>query len=80
MKSKHDLKKKSPDSYQQAAQWNHRMGSHEYVHRRMPYGRYVNWFIKDLPINYLKWAILNLTDTTLCEYLAREYQRRQRSH
>lgn len=63
----------------QASQWNSRLGKHEYTHRRMPFGKYVNWFMKDLPLDYLKWSILNLEAGELVDYLIRELQRRDPS-
>ena len=56
----------------QARTWNKRLGNHEYKHRRMPFGKYANWFIKDLPMPYLKWAILNLSDKYWLDWLSRE--------
>ena len=72
--------KRKAHSEIQAKQWNKRLGSHEYTHRRMPFGKYANWFIKDLPIDYLKWAILNLSDKYWLDWLCRELQRRDASY
>lgn len=71
------MKKPSLSSKIQAIQWNSRLGKHEYKERKMTYGRYVNRMIKDLPLGYLKWGILNLEDTQTAEYFAREIQTRK---
>lgn len=74
------VKKKTTkkSSVEQAKQWNRRLSITEYTHRRMIFGKYTNWFIKDLPIDYLKWAILNL-DSYWSDFMARELQRRDAS-
>jgi hypothetical protein len=74
-KTKRKIKSKIPSNIQ-AITWNNRLGSNEYKHRRMTFGKYTNWFIKDLPTDYLKWSILNL-NVPVNEYLARELQRRE---
>jgi hypothetical protein len=71
--------KRKHHSQEQAKQWNSRMGNHEYTHRRMIFGKYTNWFIKDLPLDYVKWAILNFTDKYWLDWLCRELCRRDPS-
>jgi uncharacterized protein (DUF3820 family) len=43
----------------------------------MPFGKYKGWFIKDIPDEYVKWAVLNLVDRGQAEMFAIELQRRQ---
>lgn len=61
---------------QLAVEWNKRLSSTEYTQRRMTMGKYTNWMIKDLPTDYVKWAILNVKGDT-ASFLARELQRRE---
>jgi uncharacterized protein (DUF3820 family) len=69
-----------PDSKVQAMNWNRPLGIHEYTHRRMVFGKYTNVMIKDLPTDYVKWCILNLTDVYWLNWLTRELQRRDKSY
>jgi hypothetical protein len=32
---------------------------------RIPYGKYKDWYIKDLPDHYLKWASMHIKDDDL---------------
>jgi hypothetical protein len=45
----------------------------------MRFGKYKNFEIQDLPMDYLKWAIMNLKDDHLLDDLIRELQRRDSS-
>ena len=63
-------------SQQQAQQWNAHLGKHEYRQRKMPWGKYVNKKIEDLPLDYLKWAVINFEAGELRDYLTRELRRR----
>ena len=65
---------KSPK--QQASEWNRHLSRTEYTQRRMPFGRYVNQQIRDLPIDYIKWGIMNLP-LEWAEQFSRELQRRE---
>ena len=58
-----------------AAEWNRQLKSNEYTQRRMTFGQYVNVQIKDIPDDYIKWGIINLS-TNIAELFARELQRR----
>lgn len=65
---------------QDAKTWNQRLSSSEYTERRISYNsKYTGVMIKDLPTDYIKWAILNLPNHGWNEYFARELQRRDRS-
>lgn len=48
----------------------------EYKHTKMPWGKYKGYYIKDIPIDYIKWAVQNYTDRGMAEMLATELQRR----
>lgn len=59
-----------------AIEWNRRLSVSEYTHRRLTFGKYANWQIKDLPDDYVKWGILNLNHYW-ADFLSRELQRRE---
>lgn len=61
-----------------ALAWNRRLSLTEYQQRRVTFGKYLNTQIKDLPTDYLKWAILNL-DSYWADFFSRELQSRHRS-
>ena len=42
----------------------------------MPIGKYKNYEFRDLPMDYLMWAILNINKDHLLDDLIRELQRR----
>ena len=67
---KHKVKNKL-----EAIQWNKRLASHEYTERRITFGMHTGRMIKDIPIDYIKWGILNLNEQW-ASYFARELQRR----
>jgi hypothetical protein len=48
----------------------------EYATTRMPFGRYRGYFIKDVPEDYLKWAVMNIKDQARATMFAIELQRR----
>jgi len=59
-----------------AHEWNRRLGVHEYTERRITFGIHTGKMIKEIPISYIKWGILNFQGIW-AEYFAREFQRRQ---
>ena len=63
-------------SKQMARQWNSRLRANEVTERRMTIGRYANWKIKDIPDEYIKWAILEIEDQVLANWFAEEWQKR----
>jgi len=71
-----DQYKHKSRSRELANTWNQRLASSEYTQRRMPFGKYVNWMIKDLPTDYIKWGIVNLKGD-IASFFARELQRRE---
>ena len=71
-----DQNPKIYNSNQSALQWNYRLSSHEYRQRRMIWGKYLGVMIKDLPLDYIKWGVLNFNNEW-AGYLARELQGRE---
>jgi len=49
----------------------------EYTHTKLPWGKYKGYFLKDIPTDYLKWAVMNWTDKGIAEMFATELQRRE---
>ena len=47
-----------------------------YTHTKMPFGRYRGWYLKDIPDDYIKWAVLNISDRASADMFSIEYQRR----
>ena len=47
-----------------------------YAYTKMPFGKYKGRFIKDVPDDYIKWAVINVTDRASAEMFAIELQRR----
>ena len=48
----------------------------EYATTRMTFGKYKGFFIKDIPEDYLKWAVMNIKDRGIATMFATELQRR----
>jgi kynurenine formamidase len=42
-----------------SVQWNSRMKSNEYKMRKITWGKHLGQYIQDLPMEYLKWLVLN---------------------
>ena len=51
----------------------------EFAHTKMIWGKYKGYYLKDLPEDYLKWAIMNYTDLGMAEMMSIELQRRNKS-
>jgi len=49
----------------------------EYAHTKMPFGKYKGYYLKDVPDDYIRWAVINITDRASAEMFAVELQRRQ---
>lgn len=49
----------------------------EYMHTKMIYGKYRGVFIKDIPTDYIKWAILNIRDRGIATMFSVELMRRE---
>lgn len=64
---------------QGAIEWNRRLARHEYTERRLTFGLHTGTKILDLPLDYIKWGIINLNGefTPWAEMFARELQRRR---
>ena len=43
---------------------------------RMIFGKYRGYFMKDVPVAYLKWGVLNLTDQATATFFKDELLRR----
>lgn len=63
-------------SIQSSIEWNSRLKQNEYTTRRITFGIHSGKMIKDIPMDYIKWGIMNL-DTTWATYFSRELQRRE---
>jgi uncharacterized protein (DUF3820 family) len=62
---------------QRAKTWNNQLKINEYTQRRLTFGKHVGIMIRDLPLDYIKWGILNLgPNNDWAEMFARELQRR----
>lgn len=48
----------------------------EYMYTKMPFGKHKGVFIKDIPTDYIKWAVLNIQDRALAFMFSIELQRR----
>ena len=48
----------------------------EYAYTKMPWGKYKGIFIKDIPVDYLKWAVMNWSDRGVAEMFKIELLRR----
>jgi hypothetical protein len=51
----------------------------DFKETKMTFGKYKGFFLKDIPIDYIKWLIINVKDRGLCEMYAIELQRRKPS-
>lgn len=49
----------------------------EYAYTKMPWGKYKGIFIKDIPDDYLKWAVQNWNDRGIAEMFKIELLRRE---
>jgi hypothetical protein len=49
----------------------------DYKYTRMPWGKYKGYFLKDLPDDYIKWAVMNMDDQAMAYMFGIELQRRQ---
>jgi hypothetical protein len=59
-----------------AIQWNKRLNENEYTERRITFGLHTGKMVKDIPLNYITWGILNF-DGAWADIFARELQRRK---
>jgi hypothetical protein len=60
---------------ERAVEWNSHLAVSEYTTRRLTFGQHAGVMIKDLPIDYLEWGILNL-DRHWSDTFIREWKRR----
>ena len=48
----------------------------EYAYTKMPWGKYKGIYLKDVPIDYIKWGVSNWTDRGIAEMFKIELLRR----
>lgn len=48
----------------------------EYAYTKIPFGKHKGKFLKNVPDEYIKWAVMNLTDRASAEMFSVELQRR----
>ena len=48
----------------------------EYAYTIVPFGKFKGIYLKDVPDDYVKWAVINLTDRASAEMFSVELQRR----
>jgi uncharacterized protein (DUF3820 family) len=51
----------------------------EYKYTTIRFGKHKGKFMNEVPTEYIKWAIMNLTDQASAEMFAIELQRRDKS-
>jgi hypothetical protein len=57
--------------------YQHNKNERDSRYTKMPYGKYKGFFIKDVPVDYLKWCVLNYSDQAMAMFLAEELVRRE---
>jgi hypothetical protein len=50
--------------------------TYEFAYTKMPFGKYRGYYLKDIPDDYVKWAIMNYTDQGVATMFAVELARR----
>jgi hypothetical protein len=58
--------------------WNEKLSINEYTQRRITFGKYTGVMIREIPIDYIKWGVMNL-NTEWATMFSRELQRRDKS-
>ncbi len=48
----------------------------EYMYTKCNFGKYKGYFLKDIPTEYVEWAIKNINDEGIATMFSTEYQRR----
>lgn len=51
----------------------------DYKYTKMPFGKFKGFFLKDIPDDYIQWAVLNINDQALAFMFSIELQRRNPS-
>lgn len=54
------------------------MKYNEYMYVKINFGKYKGQFLKDVPDDYLVWAITNIEDVGIATMFSVEYQRRHK--
>lgn len=47
-----------------------------YAYTRMPFGKYRGRYLKNIPDEYIRWAVVNITDRATADMFSLELQRR----
>lgn len=50
----------------------------EYAYTKMPFGKYKGRYLKDIPEDYIKWAVMNISDRASAEMFKIELLRRDK--
>jgi uncharacterized protein (DUF3820 family) len=49
----------------------------EYEYTKLTFGKYKGWFMKDIPVDYIIWAVSNIEDLARAEMFKVELLRRR---
>jgi uncharacterized protein (DUF3820 family) len=49
----------------------------EYEYTKLTFGKYKGWFMKDIPVDYVIWAVSNIEDLARAEMFKVELLRRR---
>lgn len=50
----------------------------EYEHTKMRFGKYKGYYLKDIPVDYIKWATMNISDRASAEMFKIELLNREK--
>lgn len=48
----------------------------EYAYTKMPFGKFKGRYLKNIPDDYIRWAVVHLEDRACAEMMSVELQRR----
>lgn len=54
------------------------MKYNEYMYTKIDWGKYKGYYLKDVPDDYIVWAIQNIEDIGIATMFSIEYQRRHK--
>ena len=55
------------------------MSYNEYMYTKLNFGKYKGYFLKDIPDEYISWAIKHIDDVGIATMFSIEYQRRHKN-
>ena len=55
----------------------HNKNNTDIRYSKITFGKHKGVFLRDVPIDYIKWAVMNLTDQAQAAYFAEELIRRE---